>query len=88
MEKLQLNRTNRARGRLKMLLERWTQIPNFRGVRVHVSTGYNRVEGTRRASRNDRVSDLPNVTIPSLYTLSLNGHAQSPPRRCSQLCTL
>jgi hypothetical protein len=27
-------------------------IPNFRGVRVHVSTGYNRVEGNRRASRN------------------------------------
>jgi hypothetical protein len=26
--------------------------PNFRGVRVHVSTGYNRVEGDRRASRN------------------------------------
>jgi hypothetical protein len=33
--------------------------PNFRGVRVHVSTGYKRVEGNRRASRNGRVSDLP-----------------------------
>ena len=31
----------------------------FRVVRVHVSTGYNRVEGNRRASRNGRVSDLP-----------------------------
>ena len=34
-----------------------------RGVRVHASTGYNRVEGNRRASRNDRVSDLP-IEIP------------------------
>jgi hypothetical protein len=48
------------------------QIPNFRGVRVHVSTVYNRVEGNRRASRNGRVSDLPpeipNVTIRKLFT--------------------
>jgi hypothetical protein len=35
------------------------QIPNFRGVRVHVSTGYNRVEGNRWALRNGLVSDLP-----------------------------
>ena len=28
------------------------QIPNFRGVRVHVSSGYFHVEGNRRASRN------------------------------------
>jgi hypothetical protein len=34
----------------------------FRGVRVHVSTGYNPVEGNRRASRNGRVSDLPPET--------------------------
>jgi hypothetical protein len=33
--------------------------PNCRGVRVHVSTGYSRVEGNRRASRNGRVSDIP-----------------------------
>ena len=43
------------------------QIPNFRVERVPVSTGYNRVEGNRQASRNGRVSDLPpeipNVTI-------------------------
>jgi hypothetical protein len=41
------------------------QIPNTRAVRVHVSTGYNRAEGNRRASRNGRVSDLPRnrVTI-------------------------
>jgi hypothetical protein len=35
------------------------QIPNSRGVRVHVSTGYNRVEGNRRAPRNGRVSCSP-----------------------------
>ena len=35
------------------------RIPNFRGVRVHASTGYNAVEGNRRASRNRLVSDLP-----------------------------
>ena len=43
------------------------QIPNVRGVGVQVGTGYHRVEGGRRASRNGRVSDLPpeipNVTI-------------------------
>jgi hypothetical protein len=36
--------------------------PNFRGVRVHVSTGYNPGERNRRASRNGRVSDLPPET--------------------------
>ena len=37
------------------------RIPNLhvRVVRVHVSTGYSRVEGNRRTSRNGRVSDLP-----------------------------
>jgi hypothetical protein len=35
------------------------QIPNARVVREHVSTGYSRVEGNRRASRNGCVSDLP-----------------------------
>jgi hypothetical protein len=43
------------------------QIPNFRGVRVASGTGYNRVEGNRRASRNGPVSDpppeTPDVTI-------------------------
>ena len=34
----------------------------FRGVRVDVSMGYNRVEGDRRAWRNGRVSDLPPET--------------------------
>jgi hypothetical protein len=35
------------------------QIPNFRAVREHASTGYNRVEGNRRASRNGRVTSSP-----------------------------
>jgi hypothetical protein len=35
------------------------QIPNFRGVRVALDTGYHRVEGNRRASRNGRVSSSP-----------------------------
>jgi hypothetical protein len=45
------------------------QIPNTRAVRVHVSTGYNRAEGNRRASRNGRVSDLPRnrVTIRNCF---------------------
>jgi hypothetical protein len=36
-----------------------SQIINTRGVRVHVSPGYTRVEGNRRASRNGLVSVLP-----------------------------
>jgi hypothetical protein len=43
------------------------RIPNTRVARVAPGTGYNRVEGNRRASRNGRVSDLPpeipNATI-------------------------
>jgi hypothetical protein len=35
------------------------QIPTFRGVRVALGTGYNRVEGIRRASRNGLVSSSP-----------------------------
>jgi hypothetical protein len=45
-------------GRQKMVLERGTN-PKLRGVRVALGTGYNRVEGNRRASRNGLVSDLP-----------------------------
>jgi hypothetical protein len=41
------------------------RIPNCRAVRVHVSTGYYRVEGNRRASRNGLVSDLPLKSLPS-----------------------
>jgi hypothetical protein len=43
------------------------QIPNFHGVRVHVSTGYNRVEANRRASRNGRVSDQNPKPLPSRF---------------------
>jgi hypothetical protein len=50
------------------------QIPNFRGVRVHVSTGYNRVEGNRRASRNGLVGDLPpeipDITIRTFFPVT------------------
>jgi hypothetical protein len=35
------------------------QIPHPRAVRVHVRTGYTRIEGNQRASRNGRVSPLP-----------------------------
>jgi hypothetical protein len=46
------------------------QIPNFRGVRVASGTGYNHVEGNRRASRNGLVTvspEIPNVTIRNLF---------------------
>jgi SNF2 family DNA or RNA helicase len=46
--------------------EKWSlndgQTPNSRSVRVAPGTGYPRVEGNRRASRNGRVSDLPPET--------------------------
>ena len=48
-------------------------IPNSRGVRVHVGTGYNRGERNRRVSRNGRVSDpppgIPDVTIRHLLSV-------------------
>ena len=58
-------------GRQKRVLDEG-QIPNVRVVRVHVSTGYNRVEGNRRPSRNGpAVSSSPiriaNVTIRNLF---------------------
>jgi hypothetical protein len=43
-------------GRQKMTLNDG-QIPTFPGVRVALTTGYHRVEGNRRASRNGPVSD-------------------------------
>jgi hypothetical protein len=67
------------------------QIPNVRVVRVHASTGYNRAEGNRRASRNGRVSDLPpeipNVTIRNFSIAvhragSLRGRHTGCMRRC------
>jgi hypothetical protein len=48
------------------------QIPNSRGVRVGLGTGYNPDERNRRASRNSRVSSsptrIPNVTIRDFLT--------------------
>jgi hypothetical protein len=44
------------------------RIPNPNGVRVAPGTGYHRVEGNRRASRNGRVSDLPPET-PNVTTI-------------------
>jgi hypothetical protein len=38
------------------------QTPNPDVVRVALGTGYHRVEGNRRASRDGRVSDLPPET--------------------------
>jgi hypothetical protein len=47
------------------------QIPNPNAVRVASGTGYHRVEGNRRASRNGPVSDLPpeipTVTIRNFF---------------------
>jgi hypothetical protein len=53
-------------------------------VRVHVSTGYNRVEGNRRASRDGLVSDLPpeipHVTIRDLlHRCIISRHSPSIP---------
>jgi hypothetical protein len=55
------NRTRKglARGDRNLLLERGTNPKRPRRTCKYVSTGYNRVEGNRRASRNGRVSDLP-----------------------------
>jgi hypothetical protein len=52
------NARSLARGDRKWALNDG-QIPKFRGVRVHASTGYNRAEGNRRAWRYGLVSDLP-----------------------------
>ena len=43
------------------------QIPQKWFVLVHASTGYNRVAGNRRASRNGRVSDHP----PEIFTVTI-----------------
>ena len=42
------------------------QIPNFRGVRVHVSTGYNLGERAWRIV-SDLPPELPNVTIRDFF---------------------
>jgi hypothetical protein len=64
------NRQGFARGDRKWSLNE-EQIPNPNVVRVAPGTGYNRVEGNRRASRNGRVSDpppeIPTVTIRNVF---------------------
>jgi hypothetical protein len=54
-----------------MVYER-REIPHFRGVRVHMSTGYNPGEENRRASRNGRVSDRPPERYDSQLFASLD----------------
>jgi hypothetical protein len=66
MQKLRIVTLGFGTGRQKWPLNDG-QIPNSNILRVALGTGHNRVEGNRRASRNDPVSDLPpeipNVTI-------------------------
>jgi hypothetical protein len=62
MQELRIVTLGLARGDRKCPLNE-RQIPNFRGVRVHVSTGYTRVEGNRRASRNGLVSSSRTRTL-------------------------
>jgi hypothetical protein len=47
------------------------QIPNFRGVRVALGTGFTRGEGDWRAARNARVSHLP-PEIPTIRDFFLH----------------
>jgi hypothetical protein len=67
MQKLRIVTVGFGTARQKLALERRNKILNFRGVREDLGTGYDRVEGNRRASRNGRVSvlppEIPHVTI-------------------------
>jgi hypothetical protein len=58
-----MERGESQRGSLSRCGWKWSlndgQTPNFRGVRVHVSTGHSRGERNERVLRNGRVSDLP-----------------------------
>jgi hypothetical protein len=83
MQKLRIV-TLRAQGDIKWSLNDG-QIPNVRVVRVHVSTGYHRVEGNRRASRNGVVSGLPPeipqfrfATFAPLYATSHQASVRAP----------
>ena len=54
------NRTLRlGTRRQRMVLERWTNQTFAAYVYMHVESGYSRVEGIRRASRDGRVSSSP-----------------------------
>jgi hypothetical protein len=52
-----------------MVLERWTNPKPQGRTRSPVGTGYNRVEGNRRASRNGRVSEISHPKHPKSRTL-------------------
>ena len=82
--------TSLARGDRKCSLNDG-RIPNVRGVRVHVITGYNRVEGNRRASRNGLVSEISNVRAKLWWEQSTRvreGYGQELPARVLQRCLL
>ena len=57
VDKLRIGRLGFGTARQKMALNEG-QISRFRGVRVALGTGYHRVEGNRRASRNGGVSSI------------------------------
>jgi hypothetical protein len=61
-EKVAIRRLGFGTGRQRMALERWTTPKLLRRTCSPLGTGYNRVEGIRRASRNGCVSDLPPET--------------------------
>jgi hypothetical protein len=65
MQKLRIERFRVGTGRQWSLNDGRT--PNVRGLRVARGTGYNRVEGNRRASRNGLVSDLPPEILTSRF---------------------
>jgi hypothetical protein len=64
------------------------QITTFRVVSVHVSTGYNRAEGNRRASRNGRVSELPPENLTYDSQLLHRCSTRRRPRSIHILCRL
>jgi hypothetical protein len=60
------------------------QIPNPNGVRVALGTGYPRVEGNRRASRNGPVSDLP----PAIPKVTVRNFSIAVHHSCLIACVL
>jgi hypothetical protein len=52
------------------------KIPNLNVVRVALGTGYHRVAGNRRTSRNGRVSDLPPEITNREVTIRNNGQVE------------
>jgi hypothetical protein len=92
MERGESQRGGLARGGRKWSLNDG-QTPNFRGVRVHVSTGHSRGERNERASRNGRVSDLPSeiptvtirnfcIAVPRALAFASVGHMVPEQQAC------